>query len=205
MAIRRLFPYTNFHDLNLDVIIERVNEAEAAAAASAADVAAAAADMAAADAKATLALSTANSASTAAGNAATAAGNAQTTADAAKDEADDLNAEKPIVVLRINSTWDSVQVIEVPNLSHVTGGILRRLKQGRLIFEVNDPSNQIIGYYRILPHITMQTSTQASVALEMFKFIDTPPTLTLAHFVVIFATVTESSVTIDNVVPVVMS
>lgn len=81
MAIRRLYPYTNFHDLNLDVIIERVNEAEAAAAASAADVAAAAADMAAADAKATLALSTANSASNNASNAVNTANSAINTAN----------------------------------------------------------------------------------------------------------------------------
>lgn len=61
MGIFEHFPYSNFHDLNLDRILERTKAAEAAAQAAEAATEAAAADMAAADAKATLALNTANS------------------------------------------------------------------------------------------------------------------------------------------------
>ena len=211
-----LYPYTNMHELNLDRIIADVQAAEAAAAASAADVAAAAADMAAADAKATLALSTANNAvttagnavtaagnaATAASNAATAAGNAQTTANAAKSLAEDLNTEKPVVVLRINSDWDNVIVIEIPNLSHVTDGMLTRLKEGRLIFEIQAPDSQVINYYRVLPNIASQTASSAVAACEICNYDDTPPNLSQIGKVVIFATVTSSFVTVTDVIPV---
>lgn len=64
MGIFEHFPYTNFHNLNLDRILERTKAAEAAAQAAEAATEAAAADMAAADANATLALNTANSVAT---------------------------------------------------------------------------------------------------------------------------------------------
>lgn len=91
MGLFEHFPYTNYHDLNLDKILERTKEAEEAVAASEAAVLAAAADMAAADAKATLALSTANTASnnatTALNTANTADGNATTALNTANTAA----------------------------------------------------------------------------------------------------------------------
>lgn len=76
MGVFEHFPYTNFHDLNLDKILERTHAAEEAAAASAADAAASAADAqaaandaATADANATLALNTANAAASTANSA----------------------------------------------------------------------------------------------------------------------------------------
>lgn len=94
MGLFEHFPYTNYHDLNLDKILERTKEAEEAVAASEAAVLAAAADMAAASAAATNAVNTANAASAAASNAVntanaanTAAGNAQTAAGNAANSA----------------------------------------------------------------------------------------------------------------------
>lgn len=62
MGVFEHFPYTNFHDLNLDKILERTQEAEEAVEAAAQQVQDAAADMAAADAKATQALTNSNNA-----------------------------------------------------------------------------------------------------------------------------------------------
>lgn len=59
MGIFEHFPYTNFHDLNLDKILERTKEAEEAVETSAQQVQDAAADMAAAQAAAAAAQSTA--------------------------------------------------------------------------------------------------------------------------------------------------
>ncbi len=94
MGLFEHFPYTNFHDLNLDKILERTKEAEIAVKASAADAAQAAADAAAIHGEATQALNTANAASAAAANAVntanaanTAAGNAVNTANAANTAA----------------------------------------------------------------------------------------------------------------------
>lgn len=62
MGIFEHFPYTNFHNLNLDRILERTKAAEEAVNTALSELEAAQADMAAADAKATLALNTANGA-----------------------------------------------------------------------------------------------------------------------------------------------
>lgn len=92
MGIFEHFPYSNFHNLNLDKILERTQEAEEAVAASAAAAEAAAEDAATADANATLALNTAN----AANNTAT---NAKNTADAANSAINSLRTElTPTVV-----------------------------------------------------------------------------------------------------------
>lgn len=83
MGLFEHFPYTNYHDLNLDKILERTKEAEEAVAASEAAALAAAADASAADGKATTALNTANNAKNTADQAALDAGAAQDTADQA--------------------------------------------------------------------------------------------------------------------------
>lgn len=87
MGIFEHFPYTNYHDLNLDKILERTKEAEQAVAASEAAVLEAAADMAAASAAATNAVNTANAASNAATNAVNTANSAVNTANAASTTA----------------------------------------------------------------------------------------------------------------------
>lgn len=94
MGLFEHFPYTNYHDLNLDKILERTAEAEQAVADSAADAQQAAADAAAIHGEATTALNTANAALAAATNAVntanaanTAAGNAVSTANAANTAA----------------------------------------------------------------------------------------------------------------------
>lgn len=62
MGIFRNWPYTNFHDLNLDRILDRTKEAEEAAQQAANDAATSAAGIAAANSKSTEALSKANAA-----------------------------------------------------------------------------------------------------------------------------------------------
>lgn len=62
MGIFEHFPYTNFHNLNLDRILKRTADAEEAVKTSEAAALQAAADVASAEAKATTALNTANSA-----------------------------------------------------------------------------------------------------------------------------------------------
>lgn len=64
MGIFEHFPYSNFHNLNLDRILERTKEAEAAIATTQAALDAAAADMAAASAAADSAVNIANQALT---------------------------------------------------------------------------------------------------------------------------------------------
>lgn len=83
MGLFEHFPYTNFHDLNLDKILERTKEAEEAAQSAAEDAAQAVSDTSAAVSTASNAVSIANNAKNKADDAYTAAGNAQSTADQA--------------------------------------------------------------------------------------------------------------------------
>lgn len=100
MGLFEHFPYTNYHDLNLDKILERTAEAEQAAAESAADAQEAASDAAAAEAKATLALNTANSASSAASN-------AVNTANAASSAINNLRTELTPTVVTSSDLFDA--------------------------------------------------------------------------------------------------
>lgn len=98
MGLFEHFPYTNFHDLNLDKILERTKAAETAVAASA-QAAEDAADLArTADDNATLALNTANSAASDASDALTASGNAAN--DAAAALAAVATVSNPAVILK---------------------------------------------------------------------------------------------------------
>ena len=92
MGIFEHFPYTNFHNLNLDRILERTEVAEEAVQASAQQVQDAAADMAAAQAAAANAVSVANNAANAANNAVNTANSASTTANSAINTANDASA-----------------------------------------------------------------------------------------------------------------
>lgn len=83
MGLFEHFPYTNFHDLNLDKIVENTKEAKAAAAAAEAAALAAAADASVADTKATNAFNLANTAKGIADQAVLDAAAAQHTADQA--------------------------------------------------------------------------------------------------------------------------
>ena len=96
MGVFEHFPYTNFHDLNLDKVLERTHEAEQAAAASAADAAASAADAAASHAEASAALNKANQAYNIAST-------ANTNATYAKDKVD-LGVQYEVMYDDNNST-----------------------------------------------------------------------------------------------------
>lgn len=115
MGIFEHFPYTNFHDLNLDKILERTHEAEAAAAASAEDAAQAAADAA-------LALNTANAANTAAGNAV----NTANSALAAIPTIITINCSGSSAVMDTELTYDEVAALVANN---------------KVVFRVNDDGN----------------------------------------------------------------
>lgn len=95
MGVFEHFPYTNFHDLNLDKILERTKEAEIATQASAEAAAASAAAAAASEGKSTLALNTANSAYSLAGA-------AKTIADYAKAKVD-LGVQYEVIYDEVNS------------------------------------------------------------------------------------------------------
>lgn len=89
MGLFEHFPYTNFHDLNLDVILQRVKNAETAAASSAEDAAGSQAHADEALTKATNALSTANTAASDAATAKSNAASAVSTANSAASSASD--------------------------------------------------------------------------------------------------------------------
>ena len=91
MGIFEHFPYTNFHDLNLDKILERTQAAEEAVETSAQQVQDAASDMAAASAAAANAVSVANNAANAANNAVNTANSASTTANTAINTANNAS------------------------------------------------------------------------------------------------------------------
>ena len=137
MGVFEHFPYTNFHDLNLDKILERTKAAETAVAASA-QAAEDAADLArTADDNATLALNTANSAASDASDALTASGNAVNTANnAANDAASALSAvasvATPAVVLS-NALVDSDNLFQATIIDG-GGRLMGRLLLFRLIF-----------------------------------------------------------------------
>lgn len=130
MGIFEHFPYTNFHDLNLDKILERTHEAEAAAAASAEDAAQAAADAAQAADDAALALNTATQALNTANAANTAAGNAVNTANSALAAAIPtiitINCSGTSAVMDTELTYDEVAALVANN---------------KVVFRVNDSGN----------------------------------------------------------------
>ena len=157
MGIFEHFPYTNFHNLNLDKILERTHEAEAAAAASAEDAAQAAADaaQAAVDATqalntATQALNTANAANTAAGNAVSTANAANTAADNAVSTANAANIAAGNAVNAANSALAAIPTIIPINCSGTSAVMDTELTydevatlaaNNKVVFRVNDSGN----------------------------------------------------------------
>ena len=157
MGIFEHFPYTNFHDLNLDKILERTHEAEAAAAASAedaaqaaADAAQAAADVAQAAADATLALNTANAANTAAGNAVSTANAANTAAGNAVSIANAANTAAGNAVNTANSALAAIPTIITINCSGTSAvmdteltydEVAALVANNKVVFRVNDDGN----------------------------------------------------------------
>lgn len=107
MGIFEHFPYTNFHDLNLDKILERTQEAEEAVETSAQQVQDAASDMAAASAAAANAVSVANGAVSTANTAATSAAQAATSAAVAVTTAQQAVANKVIPMLWVSIYFDA--------------------------------------------------------------------------------------------------
>ena len=99
MGLFQHFPYTNFHDLNLDVILKRTEEAEASAASSASDAAQAAAN-------AQSAVTTANQALTQANAAQTTANNALTTANEAL-----AAANKTVITVNCDATNNTAELV----------------------------------------------------------------------------------------------
>lgn len=119
MGIFEHFPYTNFHDLNLDKILERTKEAETAVAASAEAAAQAAADVAQAAADATLALNTATQAL----NTAAQALNAANSALAAVPTIITINCSGTSAIMDTELTYDEVATLVANN---------------KVVFKVND-------------------------------------------------------------------
>ena len=109
MGIFEHFPYTNFHDLNLDKILERTQAAEQAVADSAAAAEAAAASAAAVESTVNTALNTANSAYSLAHTANNAAGAAQTTADQALALAQQDHRE--IIYIAVDPDYNTAELI----------------------------------------------------------------------------------------------
>ena len=109
MGLFEQFPYSNFHEMNLNKILERTLAAEEAVAASAAAAEAAAADAALAESKATTALNTANSAYSLANTANNAAGTAQTTANQALALAQQDHREK--IYIAVDPDANTAEVI----------------------------------------------------------------------------------------------
>lgn len=107
MGIFEHFPYTNFHDLNLDKILERTQAAEEAVETSAQQVQDAASDMAAAQAAAANAVSVANGAVSTANTAATSAAQAATSAAVAVTTAQQAVANKIIPMLWVGIEFDA--------------------------------------------------------------------------------------------------
>lgn len=145
MGLFEHFPYTNFHDLNLDKILERTKEAEVAAAASA-TAAQASAD--AATTASTTAINTANSAvntaNTASNTATTAANSASAAAAdalAAKNAAQALAAASMVVYdFKITSDIDPNKRIAL--LTTPTEALIREImtnvKSGNALFRIAD-------------------------------------------------------------------
>lgn len=124
MGVFEHFPYTNFHDINLDRILERTKEAEEAIGQTQDALDAAVNDMHAADLKATLALNTANAA-------ANTANQANTKADTA------LEAYKHTYVELSPNTV--TQKLEYPHTILPTEAalLIKGIREGTVLFSID--------------------------------------------------------------------
>lgn len=130
MGIFEHFPYTNFHNLNLDKILERTKEAEAAVAASAEDAAQAADDAA-------LALNTANSAYNKAMQALNTANDANDAADNAVNTANSALAASTPTIITINCSGTSA----VMDTELTYDEVAALVANNKVVFRVNDSGN----------------------------------------------------------------
>lgn len=128
MGVFEHFPYTNFHDINLDRILERTKEAEEAIGQTQAALDAAVSDMQSASSDAAAALNAAgnavSTAQTAANDAATAISNASSALTAA-------NAAMPAIYLM---DVDTVNRTFTYHLSVVPAELRGRIKNGTALF-----------------------------------------------------------------------
>ena len=185
MGLFEHFPYTNFHDLNLDKVLERTAEAEQAVADSAADAQQAASDAAAANSKATLALNTANSASSAASNAVNTANtasntatNAKNTADAAasaagtavSDAAAALSAattanNKAVTIYDLSITGSSLTI--PAQTSEERAKFLTDLRDGKAIIRIQDNNEAAIPFLRTAEYGVVVSGNLLTVRLNV--------------------------------------
>ena len=188
MGLFEQFPYSNFHEMNLNKILERTLAAEEAVAASEAAVLEAAADMAAASAAATNAVNTANAASSAAtnavntantanNNATNAVNTANTASNTATSAANAASASAAAAVSAKNTAEALAASTMVCNYQFVIDsantftlstaitdpmydGIFNNILSGNCLLEFSDPYSDY-EFNRVLPQID-RYSYQAS-------------------------------------------
>lgn len=180
MGLFEHFPYTNFHDLNLDVILQRVKSAEAAAASSAEDaadsaaiaqglddqIAAAVANSANAVSAASNAVSTANSAasnaSTALSTANTAASNASTAVSTANTAASDAAIAKSDAS---SAVTEAAAAVNTANQAlEYTSAVFTKITAN-----ITDPDNVLISGYSITDDELVSLMTTGSVIIPNFS------------------------------------
>lgn len=152
MGLFEHFPYTNFHDLNLDVILKRVKDAEAAAAESAEDAAGSQAHADEALTKATTALNTAN---TAASNASTAVSTANTAASDAATAKSDASSAVSAAASAVNTANQALEY---------TSAVFTKITAN-----ITDPDNVLISGYSITDDELVDLMVAGSVIIPNFS------------------------------------
>lgn len=128
MGVFEHFPYTNFHDINLDRILERTKEAEDAIAQTQAALDAAVSDMQSASSDAAAALN--------------AAGNAVSTAQTAANDAATAISNASSALTTANAAMPAIYLMDVDTVNHtftyhlpvVPAELRQRIKDGTAIF-----------------------------------------------------------------------
>ena len=139
MGLFEHFPYTNFHDLNLDVILKRVKDAEAAAASSAEEAAGSIAQAEAAVSTANAANTTANAANTTAQQALNSATSANTAAQQAiSDAAAALAAAEASEFEIINIQCDRTNHTATVQSSYTWDELYNLVANNKVLFRLKD-------------------------------------------------------------------
>ena len=152
MGLFEHFPYTNFHDLNLDVILKRVKDAEAAAAESAEDAAGSQAHADEALTKANTALS---DAATAKSDAATAKSDAATAKSDAAIAKSDASSAVSAAASAVNTANQALEY---------TSAVFTKISA-----DITDPDNVLISGYSITDDELVSLMITGSVIIPNFS------------------------------------
>lgn len=153
MGLFEHFPYTNFHDLNLDIILARVKKSATDAADAAADAAQAASNVVAALTAANQAIAQATAAQAAAETAANAA---QTAADAAEEAAEIAAREAGLEIIDVYGDLDTNSITDVQT-DYTWEQLCNKVATGKVFFRIFNTDDSALYIPPAFPARIMRT------------------------------------------------